>query len=86
MRDRANRLEVADFQGGVRHALAEERAGLAVDGRGEVARILGVHEAHLDAELRQELVEHGEGPAVERAGGYDVVALACQVDDAVVDG
>ena len=79
-------LEVGDFQRGIGDGLAEQGAGLGVDGGGEVFRVVGIDEAHLDAERGQDVVELGVGAAVEVAGGDDVVAGLGEVDDGVEDG
>jgi hypothetical protein len=54
--------------------LEEHHAGGRIDRGVEVGRIGEVDVSHLDAELRQAMVEVAEGAAVERLVGDDLVA------------
>ena len=62
--------------------LAEERLGVRAHGRAPGVQVVGVlHEADLDADLGQRVVEQVVGAAVQPRAGHDVVARAGQVQD-----
>ena len=84
--DLGDGLQVADLERRVGARFAEEGAGVLVDGGGEVGRLLGVDEAAVDAQRRQDIGEHGVGAAVQVARRDDVVALLRAVDDGVEAG
>ena len=70
-----DRLDVEDLGLRVGDGLAEEELGVGPDGRPpRVDRRRVLDEAHLDAELRQRVLEEVEGAAVEAGGDDDVVA------------
>ena len=74
--DGGDRLEVGHLQCRVRHGLAEQGAGVVVDGRGKVRGVVRIDEADLDSQRRQDVVELGVGAAVEVARRDDVVPAA----------
>lgn len=86
VRDLGDGFQVADLKRRVGHSLAEHGAGLVVDGRLVVVRVLGVHERNGDAEGGEDVVELGEGATVQLVAAHDVVASLSEVDDGVEDG
>ena len=52
--DLGNRLDIGDFERWIRDGLAEQGAGVFIDGGGKVLRVVRVHEAHIDAEGGQQ--------------------------------
>ena len=85
MGDGRDGFEVGHFERRIGNGFGEQRAGIGVDGGGEIVGIVGIDEAHLDAEVRQDVLELGVGAAVEVSGGNDVVARLGEVDDRVED-
>ncbi len=74
MRDVGQGPEVRDVEARVPDALDVERLRPLVDGALEGGGVVALHEPHVDAEAGQRDLELVVGPAVEVAGGDDVVA------------
>ena len=81
--DRGDGFEVGDIQAGIAHCFAEEKFGFRRDRLGEILRILRIDEIHLDAELREDVVELREGSSVEIVRGDDFITRRAEVDDRV---
>ena len=86
MRDGRHAGQVRHVAARVADGLAEHQLGLAVDGGAQRVQVVVIHEARLDAELRQRVGEQVVGAAVEFLGGNDVVAGPRQVHHRVGDG
>ena len=80
MRDVSNGFNIANVQGRIADGFTEEEFGLIRDGGGEVIRVAWVHPVDFDAELGQDIVELGEGAAVEIIGGDDLVSCLAEVN------
>ena len=74
-------LDVDDVELGIAEGLGVDGAGLVVDGGAQAVEVVGIDEAHRDAEPRQRVVEEVVGAAVERGGGDDLVAGGGEGDD-----
>ncbi len=82
VRDRGDARDVEDVVLRVGDGLAEERLGVGLHGRPPRVQVVGVlHEADLDAELGQRVVEQVVRAAVEPRAGHDVVAGVGEVED-----
>jgi hypothetical protein len=78
-------VQVDHVDGGVADRLAEDQLGLVVHQGGQVLGLARVHEAHLDAVLRQGVREQGVGAAVQGGERDDVVAGVGEVQHGVGD-
>ena len=74
-----DRLEVEDVALRVADALAVERLGVRADRGLPPGEVVGVDEAHLDAHLRERVVQLVVGAAVERRARHDVPAVLGEV-------
>ncbi len=75
-------LDVEDLGLRVGDGLAEEELGVRPHRRPPRVDVLGVlDEGHLEAELRQRVLQEVDGPAVERWARHDVVARLGDVED-----
>ena len=83
--DLGDGLKIANLKRGVGHGLAEDSAGLVIDGLLEVFWVLGVDEGHGDAKGREDVVELGIGSTVQLIAAYDVVSGLSEVDNGVED-
>ncbi len=86
MRTLGNDFQIANLKGGIGARLAEEGPRLLIGRPGEIGRILGVDEPHLDAETGEDVVELRVRSPVQGVGGDDVVPRPREVDDGVEDG
>jgi hypothetical protein len=80
-----HRLEIGHLERGIGNRLDKNRPRLVIDGGRDLIDLVGVHEANLDAEIGQDVLELGIAAAVEIAGAHDVVPGAGQIDDGVED-
>ena len=79
--------DVEDVVLRVGDGLGEERLGVRPDGRAPRVQVVGVlHEADLDADLGQRVVEQVVGAAVQPRARHDVVAGVGEVEDREVLG
>ena len=80
MGDLGNGFKVIHIVFRIAHRLHVDQAGIVIDSLTDVLRIGSIDELHLDAEPRQGVVEQVVGPAVEEAGGDDILAGAGDIE------
>ena len=74
MRDVGDGRDVIDLEARIGRAFEEEELGLRPDGRLPLREIGAVDQRRGDAETRQQIFDHIETGAEQRAGGDDMVA------------
>ena len=78
MRDVGDLFDIQDFQIRIAQDFRENQPRFRADGGLEFLRLAGIDQRRRDAETRQGMQEHIDGPAIQRLGRHDMAALPHQ--------